>query len=301
MAVSLSDVARDLYGLAPADFTAARNARARELKPADAALAAQVGALRKPSPAAWVVNLLARERTDGLDALLRLGEQMRHAQQQLHRDELRRLAAARRDAVAGLAREGAHRAGAHGHPPSASVVGEVEQTLLAATSDPDAAAAVASGLLLRALRSLGFEPVDLRQAVAVPGAVPGTVPGAPAGAPPARPAVGAAAPVQLHEVRRRKEARREAERLEGDAEAAVAELDALDRRAHRLEVRRESLEAEAAEVREQLRTTESALEAADHDLRALADERARAQTEADALSRRAREARAAADALEPAD
>jgi len=293
MAVSLTAVARELYGLAPADFTAQRNARARDLKPTDAALATQVAALRKPSPAAWVVNLIARERADRLEALLRLGEQMRGAQERFDRDELRRLGAERREAVAGLAREAADLAQAAGHPPSASVLGEVEQTLQAATTDPEAAAAVAAGLLVRALRAVGFEPVDLLDAVAVPGAAaaPAPKPASPGGAP----------PVQLHQVRLRKEARREAERLEGDAEAAVAELDALDRRAHRLELRRQSLEAEVADLREQLREAESTLTTVTDDAQALVDARTPAQAEADTASRRAREARTAAEALAAPD
>ena len=293
MAVSLTEVARELYGLAPADFTAQRNARARDLTPTDAALARQVAALRKPSPAAWVVNLLARDRAEKLEELLRLGEQMRQAQEQFDRDALRRLGAERREAVAGLAREAADLAQAAGHPPTASVLGEAEQTLQAATSDPDAAAAVAAGLLVRALRAVGFEPVDLLDAVAVPGAaaVPSSKPASP-GSPP---------PVHLHEVRLRKEARREAERLEGDAEAAAAELDALDRRAHRLELRRQSLEAEVAELREQLREAESTLTAVADDAQALVHARSAAQAEADATSRRAHEARAAADALAAPD
>ena len=126
MAVSLTAVARELYGLAPADFTAQRNARARDLTPTDAALAKQVAALRKPSPAAWVVNLLARERAEKLEELLRLGEQMRQAQEHFDRDALRRLGAERREAVAGLAREAADLAQAAGHPPTASVLGEAE-------------------------------------------------------------------------------------------------------------------------------------------------------------------------------
>ncbi|QYF72489.1 transposase [Cryobacterium sp. PAMC25264] len=293
MAVSLTAIAQELYGLAPADFTAHRNARARDLRPTDAALATQVAALRKPSPAAWVMNLIARERAEKLEALLRLGEKMRQAQERLDRDELRRLGAERRDAVAGLAREAADLAQAAGYPPTASVLGEVEQALQAATSDPAAAAAAAAGLLVRALRAVGFEPVDLLDAVAVPGAaaVPSPKPASSSSTP----------PVQLHQVRLRKEARREAERLEGDAEAAAATLDALDRRAHRLDLRRQRLEAEVAALREQLREAESTRTAVDDDSQALVDARSAAQAQADTTSRRAHEARAAADALAAQD
>ncbi|MCU1447241.1 transposase [Cryobacterium sp.] len=292
MVATLATLARELYGLQPQDFTAARNARAAELKTSDAALAKQIAALRKPAPAAWVVNLLAREDTDALTALLDLGEQMRTAQEQLDRDALRRLGGERRAAVAALTRAGAARAAGLDRPPTAAVLGEVEQTLLAGTSDPAAAGAVASGLLVKPLHAGGFDPVDLGDAVAVPTTESWTASSGTSrtSAPPD--------PVQLADVRRRKEARREAERLERDAEAAVAEVDALERRAHRLELRRTSLEAEIAELREQLDTAEAALAAVTDDDSALAEARARATRAADDAGNRARDARAAVDALD---
>jgi hypothetical protein len=58
--------AERLYGLPLDEFTAARDARARELRrDGQREKAAEVGALRKPVVAAWVVNMLARdERAD---------------------------------------------------------------------------------------------------------------------------------------------------------------------------------------------------------------------------------------------
>lgn len=295
MVAALTVLARELYGIRPQGFTAARNARAHELKPSDAALAKQVAALRKPAPAAWLVNLLAGEKTDDLTALLDLGERMRTAQEQLDRDALRRLGGERRAAVTALAQAGAALATRLGQPPTAAVLGEVEQTLLAGTSDPAAAGAVASGLLVKPLRAGGFDPVDLDGAVAVPDAAPWAA--SPGGsAHPAPPD-----PVQLADVRRRKEAGAEAERREHDADAAAAEVDALERRAHRLELRRASLEAEIAELREQLDTAEAALAAVTDDGSALADARTQATRAADDARTRARDARDAADALEKSD
>ncbi|MBU1586333.1 MAG: hypothetical protein KKH51_00105, partial [Actinobacteria bacterium] len=67
-------MADPLYALAPAEFTAARNLAAREVKDsADLELAARVQELKKPSPAAWAVNLLARQRADELEQLAELG------------------------------------------------------------------------------------------------------------------------------------------------------------------------------------------------------------------------------------
>ncbi|TFD95224.1 hypothetical protein E3T61_00895 [Cryobacterium lactosi] len=295
MVAALAVLARELYGLQPEGFTAARNARAGELKPSDAALAKQVAVLRKPAPAAWVVNLLAREHPDDLTALLDLGERMRTAQEQLDRDALRRLGSERRAAVTALAQAGAARAAGLGHPPTPAVLGDVEQTLLAGTSDPAAAGAVASGLLIKPLRAGGFDPVDLHGAVAVPDAAPWVA------SPGSAQSLAPPDPVQLADVRRRKEARAKAERREHDADAAAAEVDALERRAHRLELRRASLEAEIAELREQLGTAEAALAAVTDDDSALTEARAQATRAADDASARARDARDAADALEKTD
>jgi hypothetical protein len=294
MTTSLTEIARELYGLPPREFTAARNGRARELKGTDAALATRVAALRKPAPAAGVVNLLARQCADDLDALVRLGEQMRSAQEQLDRDALRRIGDERRTAVAALTRRGAELAAGLGYPPTANVQAEVEQTLLAGTADAAAATAVSSGLLVTALRADGFEPVDLAGAVAVPDAEPWRGPAErhrrTGTAPPS--------PVQLAVVRRRKEARLQADRLEREADTAAGELDALDRRARRLALRRTSLEAEVAELREQVATAEAALHGVTDDEKALSAARATAHSVAEDSSARARAARATADALE---
>jgi hypothetical protein len=63
--------AETLYGLPPGEFTAARNALARQLRSdgrRDAA--AEVAALRKPAPAAWVVNRLARDEPEEIRRLI---------------------------------------------------------------------------------------------------------------------------------------------------------------------------------------------------------------------------------------
>ena len=56
-------VAAELYALPPEEFTAARDALARQARASgQAALANEIRALRKPTQGAWVVNPLARER-----------------------------------------------------------------------------------------------------------------------------------------------------------------------------------------------------------------------------------------------
>ena len=72
--LAVGAAADELYGLEPARFVAARDARAQSLKAAGNTGAAKaVKALKKPSAAAWALNLLVREDRVQVDALLALG------------------------------------------------------------------------------------------------------------------------------------------------------------------------------------------------------------------------------------
>jgi hypothetical protein len=155
--VDLDAVADELYGLTPADFTPARQARAVEARQAgDRELAAAIRKLRRPTTGAWLVNLLRRERTDDLVALLDLGEATRQAQTSLDAEAMRRLSRERRRLVAGLAQEGRRLAAARGQAVSDAVGRQLEGTLEAAFADPDASAAVRSGRLTTALDYSGL-------------------------------------------------------------------------------------------------------------------------------------------------
>jgi hypothetical protein len=74
--VDLGAVAVELYGLVSEEFTAARNELA---KTAGGRTAAAIRALRKPTLAAWLANLLVRSDPDGVNALTELGDALRAA------------------------------------------------------------------------------------------------------------------------------------------------------------------------------------------------------------------------------
>lgn len=167
MADRLAGIADELYGVPPTGFIAARDARVRELA-GDSALAAQVKSLRKPAPAAWVVNLIVRTRHDDLERFLALGDAVRAAQESFDREAITRLTAQRRDLVTALARDGAQLARDAGQQVPAGAVDAVAATLDAGLADAEAADAIRSGRLLRGLQAIGFEPVDLAEAVALP-------------------------------------------------------------------------------------------------------------------------------------
>ena len=81
MADPLDRETRKLYGLPPSEFTAARNARAKELRKDDPELAAAVAALPKPSVAAAALNELVREDPSEARALIQSGKRLRQAQE----------------------------------------------------------------------------------------------------------------------------------------------------------------------------------------------------------------------------
>lgn len=154
----LAEIAAELYVGPPDRFVAERNSRAAET--ADRDIAAQIRALRKPSVAAWVVNVFARERSTELAEALDLAEQLREAQASLDAAALAELGRQRRALTFRLAQEAVALASDRGSRVTASTVEAVRQTIAAAFFDPDAAAAVASGRLVRELEPSGAFPLD---------------------------------------------------------------------------------------------------------------------------------------------
>ena len=286
--MDLESAARELYALLPGEFTAARNARAKEAaQDGHKELARQIKALAKPSAAAWLVNLLSRQRSADIAGIVELGHAMSEAQEQLDPQQLRRLGDQRRELLAAVAAEGRKLADELGQKVSAAAVTEAEQTLHAAMADAAAAAAVTSGLLTESLSSNGIDPVELDGRVALPGA------GAPpdAGAEPAPPrqpkrssrdelaerraarAKRAAKQEAEDAERRRRQAQAaldKAEQRKEDAEASEQKvLDKLDQ----LQSRRDELVGELAELKRRIEdlerevaSTDRKMEAAEEDL-----------------------------------
>jgi len=292
----LVDVADELYSLLPGEFTAARNARAKELKAGgERELAAEVARLPKPSVAAWAANLLIRTRPNQMRDVLALGEQLRKAQEGLDPAALRDLVQQRRRLVGALAKdagEQAERAGQRLGPPA---VEELEQTLQAALADADAGDAVLTGRLVRSLSSTGFEAVDLEGAVAGGDGIAASMLAAPrsAGA-----KAGPAKPVDELEQRRRErrqrelaEAREDAGDAEQDESEARAAADLLDRRAGELTGHRDELRRRIRELEAQIEELEDEVAQTGRSLRDLAEKQDEAGSRAERTERRAERAR----------
>jgi len=154
--VDLDTVADELYALPPEDFTAARDAAAKQAD--DGELKKAVKALRKPTASAHAVNQIVRDDPDAIDALLDLGDELREAMTGKAGD-VRALTEARREQISALLDKAL----------PANIRDDVTATLEAATADPELGAAVRSGRLVKPLRYAGFGAMpDLSDVVATP-------------------------------------------------------------------------------------------------------------------------------------
>jgi hypothetical protein len=155
--VDLDEIADELYGLRPADFTAARDSRVAAVKKAgDRELAKTIASLRRPTLGAWLINALVRARPDLIDRLADLGESMRTAQDQFAGEELRLLSRERMALINDLEADARNVAEAAGQPVTDSMAGDLRSTLEAALADPEVAAVVRAGRLTTALSHSGF-------------------------------------------------------------------------------------------------------------------------------------------------
>ncbi|MDT5040682.1 MAG: hypothetical protein QOE51_1667 [Actinoplanes sp.] len=156
------DLIRSLYEAQPEGFVAARAAAIAAARTSgDKDAARRYAALRKPTVAAWLVNLLALRRPELIEDLVELSTALREAQRGLQGDQLRELSQQRRQVVAALVT--AARELAVEEDPGLSAgklpLGEVESTLTAALAEPEIAEQVRSGRLVRAATYTGFGEV----------------------------------------------------------------------------------------------------------------------------------------------
>lgn len=287
----LLEIADELYGLRLADFTPARDAKAKELKGDD--LGKQVKALRKPSTAAWVVNLLVRREHEQVDQVVSVGAALRDAQASMSGEELRALTRQRRQLTAAVTTQARRLATEEGLKVTQAVADQVEATLTAAMIDENCGKALRSGLLVAALTATGVDEVELATAVAVPEAL-GFEATARAAAPPAPPDLRVVPDPDADE-KARIAAR---ERLDAATDALAQAREAYDDAiadVERLEARSMQVQAEIDELKRRLAELDETYEEIDDALGDAED----ARTEADGALRAAtRDRDAAAKALE---
>lgn len=284
----LLGIADELYALRLADFTPARDERAKELKKGDPDLSKRVKALRKPGLAAWVANVLVRHEAEQVEQVLTVGEALREAQASMSGEELRALTRQRRQLTAAVTTRARAVAAELGQKVTQAVADQVEATLTAAMLDGECARALRSGLLVQPLATTGVDDVDLASAVAVPEALgfrasPREV------EPPARP--------ELHVVpdpEADAKALREAEEALEELEQALAEateaLSAATSDVTDLQARELQVQGELDELRNRLAELEATMEEVEEELADAEDVRAEAEESVLAATRERDEA-----------
>src|SRR5215469_7858335 len=241
-----------LYSADPEEFIARRKELASHARAAgDKAAAKNIGALAKPTRSAWLVNNLVRTDPTVPDRLAELGGQLRAGEAALDGPSIRKLSVARRELVDSLTREAVADSGA-----SATLREEVIETLNAAIADPDVAAQVAAGTLVRAAHWAGFGP-GIGTAVAAGPATTGpatTGPATTGSATTGRAKAAATGPASR---------RQQAEQAAADAALAVQAAAAAER-AKQQAVR--DIETQIAEHREQVARNEHSVLQAQREL-----------------------------------
>ena len=279
--MELDEIADELYAVPPEQFVAARTTRQDEARAAgDRALAKAIAGLPKPSTAAWVCNLLVRAQREEIEGLVELGDLLRDAQQNLAGDELKALNRQRAQLLTALTRQAAALARGRGHAVSSAIAGQVEETLRAAMTDPEAGEALLGGRLTGAMSYSGLGTTGVRAALRLvqpPEPAPATTPARP---PRSR--------VDPAEQRRRQEAERRRREAEEQRRRALAE-------AQRAAEEAEAVADEAEAAAQRARRDADAADARGAELRAraaeLAEETARAEREAAAAAQEADRAR----------
>ncbi|MGW4247050.1 hypothetical protein [Nocardia sp. NPDC004722] len=165
--MTLEEVVAELYGLPPGEFIAARTERVRQARDGgDKELAAAIGRLRRPTVAAWALNLLSREASDEVRALLEVGDALREAQRRLSAEQLRALTTQRQKVVNAVTRKAAELAAGRGQKLTEAVLRDIGTSLQAALADQSVAEELRNGTLTAAATYEGFGPAAL---TAVPG------------------------------------------------------------------------------------------------------------------------------------
>lgn len=245
--------ADELYGLPPGEFTRARDARAKEVrKDGDREAADAIKGLRKPTVAAWALNQLARRRAKDVGRLVKAGEELRSAQEELlaggDRAAFQDAAGRERELVADLSADATAMASEAGER-GGGLQEKIASTLHAAALDEETADELRAGRLVREREAIG--------GFGAPGGGP---------APSAKPAM--AKPKKKTEAqpaakpekgKASAEQRQRVSAARTDERHARRELDAATRALEHAQERAEAAEAHAAEAAERARTTKERL------------------------------------------
>ena len=291
----LLDLAEQLYSLPLGEFTAARDALVKQHRGTD--LARDLKALRKPTTAAWVVDLLVRHETEQVEQVLSVGAALREAQEAMSADELRTLTRQRRQLTAAVTTTARGLAREHGLRVTEAVAEQVQATLTAAMADAECARAVRSGLLVAPLETTGMDDVDVAGALALPQALGFEAPAAAPEAPP-RPEL-RVVPDPEAEAKARAAAQDELDAADEELAAAREAREEVGQRVEELEARSLQVQSEIDELRRRLAELEETSDEVDDELGGAEEERDEAQAALEEAQAERDRAAAALTALDP--
>jgi hypothetical protein len=238
---------QQLYAAPPARFTPLRSELVAEAKSAgDRDLATSIGALRKPTVAAWAVNHFVRGSGEAMDDFRGFALLLREAQRTLDADQLRLLGRERARRVDELAAQIEAAAAEAGQPIGTAAGAEVRETLTAFIADEAAERSVLTGSLVRALSYSGFGSVELENVLAVEPSEVGEQ------------QVAMTETVDLDE-RRRARAAAERARLEAAVDRARRAVEGAEHHVQILAARQEEASAGIADLERQLATARKRL------------------------------------------
>lgn len=254
MEYAVEEALDELYCAAPEKFTQLRTRLAAAAKGSgDVEAARRITASRKPTTAAWVVNLLVSDGSAGA-ALADLGERMRQAHAAMDGESIRSLTAEQRRLVEELTRTALKRAGIAS--PSAALHDDVTSTLQAAVADPEVTERL--GRLTKAEQWSGFGEFGFSAAVSGPSKTREKA-RQPAAAPKTK---------TTAKSREARAAMAAAERAKAEADAALSELQSDLARAR---LRREDARRRLADAEQALTAAEDAYAAGKQTARDAAD------------------------------
>ena len=148
--MDIEQVRRELYALPPEGFIGRRTDLVKTARAAgDKELAAAIGAIRKPSKSAALLNRFAADHPERIEELVALAGSLRRAERELDGNTLRALTQRRRAVVGALSKEA-------GAAVSGGVAEEITATLNAALADDAVATNLQQGTLVEAASWSGF-------------------------------------------------------------------------------------------------------------------------------------------------
>ncbi|MCW2545804.1 MAG: uncharacterized protein JWN96_264 [Mycobacterium sp.] len=155
--VNFDSLTSDLYGCAPGQFVAERNAAEKQARSAgDRELAARIHQLAKPTTVGWLANQLVRRHPEEIEPLLELGAGLREATATLSREKLQELMRLQHQVIAGLIKQAGAIARDAGQRMSEQASRDLEDTLRAALADESLGKQLLEGRLTGALEPVGF-------------------------------------------------------------------------------------------------------------------------------------------------